>query len=618
MMGFKERTFAPLVAVSLEELVPQDHFYRHLHQVLDLSFVYDLVRECYSVAGRASIDPVVFFKLQLVMFFEDIRSERLLMRQVQDRLSVRWYVGYDLDEPLPDHSTLSKIRARYGLNVFRRFFEAIVEQCQKAKLIWGKDLYFDATKVEANAAMESVKPRFAVEAHLAQVFAEASEHECSQTRQAIALEEPAPSLLPTALSETQQEDLATTNAQRHDWIEEAGRPNREETHGSYRRVADYRVSTTDPDATIMPLKGHGLHLGYHTHYVVDGGKKRIILNVLVTPSEVMENQPMLDLLWRTQFRWKLHPHQVTGDTTYGTLDIIQAVEDAHIRAYMPLAEPGERNSLLGIDHFLYDAEKDRYTCPQGKELTYYYTRHAINVRVYRADADTCNGCPLKSQCTTGSQGRLIHRNLREHYSERVRAYHQTAAYEKAMGKRKVWVEPLFAEVKQWHGMRRFRLRQLWRVNCEALVVASGQNLKRLLQKRGWGRRPFPAQAVALMPPERSQAELFPRNVLLKNQKACAAVASLASWKVAQAFFEAQKRRFYPLNSLLSFISLFLCTITFIFSHCYSFVFSLLLVFPSSGKRLVCSNSSVLLEAQQMFFNRLGLLAAISSRAETDG
>jgi transposase len=565
MMGFKERTFAPLVAVSLEELVPQDHFYRHLHQVLDLSFVYDLVRECYSVAGRASIDPVVFFKLQLVMFFEDIRSERLLMRQVEDRLSVRWYVGYDLDESLPDHSTLSKIRSRYGLSVFRRFFEAIVEQCQKAKLIWGKDLYFDATKVEANAAMESVKPRFAVEAHLAHVFAEASEQECSQTKQETTLEEPAPPLLPTALSETQREHLATTNAQRHDWIEEGGRPNREETHGSYRRVADYRVSTTDPDATIMPLKGHGLHLGYHTHYVVDGGKKRIILNVLVTPSEVMENQPMLDLLWRTQFRWKLHPHQVTGDTTYGTLDNIQGIEDAHIRAYMPLAEPGERNLLLGIDQFLYDAEKDLYTCPQGKELTYYYTRHAINVRVYRADANTCDQCPLKSQCTTSSQGRLIHRNLREQYSERVRAYHQTAAYEKAMGKRKVWVEPLFAEAKQWHGMRRFRLRQLWRVNCEALVVASGQNLKRLLQKRGWGRRPFPAQAVALIPPESSQVELLPRNVLLKNQRASAVVASLASWKVAQTFFEAQKSRFSPVKIVIIVHSSF---------HVLSFLFSL--------------------------------------------
>jgi transposase len=115
MMGFKERAFAPLVAVSLEELVPQDHFYRHLQKVLDLSFVYDVVRESYATAGRPCIDPVVFFKLQLVMFFEDIRSERLLMRQVADQLSIRWYLGYDLDEPLPDHSSLSKIRLRYGL-----------------------------------------------------------------------------------------------------------------------------------------------------------------------------------------------------------------------------------------------------------------------------------------------------------------------------------------------------------------------------------------------------------------------------------------------------------------------------------------------------------------------
>ena len=108
MMGLKERAFAPLVAVSLEELVPQDHFYRHLQKVLDLSFVHDLVRECYAAGGRPSIDPVVFFKLQLVMFFEDIRSERLLMRQVADRLSVRWYLGYDLDEQLPDHSSRSR------------------------------------------------------------------------------------------------------------------------------------------------------------------------------------------------------------------------------------------------------------------------------------------------------------------------------------------------------------------------------------------------------------------------------------------------------------------------------------------------------------------------------
>src|SRR6266851_4737982 len=186
MMGMKERHFAPLVDVSLEELVPQDHFYRHLERTLDLSFVREFVQETYAGKGRPSIDPVVFFKLQLVMFFEAIRSERLLMRHAADRLSVRWYVGYDLDEPLPDHSSLTRIRERYGVEVFRRFFEQIVEQCQEAGLVWGRELYIDATKVEANASIASVKPRFAVEAHLANLFAEQA---AAQTEQNVTHEE---------------------------------------------------------------------------------------------------------------------------------------------------------------------------------------------------------------------------------------------------------------------------------------------------------------------------------------------------------------------------------------------------------------------------------------------
>src|SRR5437868_5777316 len=155
MMGSKERHFAPLIQVSLEELVPQDHFYRHLERTLDLSFVRAFVQQTYAGRGRPSIDPIVFFKLQLVMFFEGIRSERQLMRQAADRLSVRWYVGYDLNEPLPDHSSLTRIRTRYGLDVFRRFFDAIVEQCQQAKLVWGRELYVDSTQVNANADLDS-------------------------------------------------------------------------------------------------------------------------------------------------------------------------------------------------------------------------------------------------------------------------------------------------------------------------------------------------------------------------------------------------------------------------------------------------------------------------------
>src|SRR3954464_1189116 len=151
MMGQKDRSFAALPHWRLEDLVPPDHFYRHLERSLDLSFVRELVHDTYAETGRPSIDPVVFFKLQLVLFFEGMRSERQLMRVVADRLSLRWYLGYDLAEPLPDHSSLTRIRDRYGREVFRRFFGRVVELCQEAGLVWGKELIFDATQVQANA-----------------------------------------------------------------------------------------------------------------------------------------------------------------------------------------------------------------------------------------------------------------------------------------------------------------------------------------------------------------------------------------------------------------------------------------------------------------------------------
>src|SRR5829696_3875497 len=158
MMGSKDRAFAPLVNVSLEQLVPADHFYRHLHNSLDLSFVRELVAPFYAAGGRPSVDPIVFFKLQLIMFFESIRSERQLVRTA-DRLSLRWYLGYDLHEELPDHSSLTRIRDRYGVDTFRRFFECIVEQCQKADLVWRKELYFDGPHVKATADDHHIFPR---------------------------------------------------------------------------------------------------------------------------------------------------------------------------------------------------------------------------------------------------------------------------------------------------------------------------------------------------------------------------------------------------------------------------------------------------------------------------
>jgi transposase len=426
MMGTKERNFQPLPNdISLEDLMPEDNFYRCLQQKLDLSFVRDLVEDRYAASGRPSVDPEVFFRLQLVMFYEGIRSERELMRIVSDRLSVRWYVGYDLHEPLPDHSSLTRIRERFGLSVFREFFERIVEECVESGLVWGEELYFDATKVDANASLDSIAPRFYVEEHLGEVFTVEEPPNAEQEDDLRTASERRESLVAELyeLPSVGNKALAEENAANDDWISRNGRQRREQKGVWYRRKADFLASSSDPDSSPMKRRdSKGSHLGYYTHYVVDCGKARIILSALVTPFEVTENQPMLDLLWRTSFRWKIAPRQVTGDTAYGTTENIAAVERAGIRAYVPFTGAGKARPYFSKEEFTYDPKQDLYQCPAGETLTPKTFRSARNQILYKTDPGTCTSCSMRAQCTDNKSGRQVLRHLEERYVDRVKSY----------------------------------------------------------------------------------------------------------------------------------------------------------------------------------------------------
>jgi hypothetical protein len=179
------------------------------------------------------------------MFFEGIRSERQLIESASLNLAHRWYLGYALDEELPDHSSLTRIRQRLGIEVFQRFFEQVVDLCQEAGLVWGRELYFDATKVEANAGISSLIPRFHYEAttHMADLFREGA---CADAQ-------PAADDLPLGVVSLPIDGESVASADDPPWrlLEERRLDPKRPSHRGYRRTSDFRVSPTDADASPM-------------------------------------------------------------------------------------------------------------------------------------------------------------------------------------------------------------------------------------------------------------------------------------------------------------------------------------------------------------------------------
>lgn len=375
---------------------------------------------------------------------------------------------------MPDASCFTRIRQRLGVAVFRRVFERVVDLCQDAGLVWGKEVFADATRVPGNASIDALVPRLSdvVDGHLVALFGD--------------------DVVPDGAAEA-----TGTGSERWDLLEVCRLDPSRPPSGPYRRLSDRKVSRTDPDAAAMAMRNGRTVLGYQDHYLVDGGQARVILHCLVTPGDVAENQVLLDQLRRTLFRRKLRPARLIADAKYATGENTRALEAQGIRAYMPLPEWDTSSPYYHTSAFAYDAERDGYRCPRGEVLKRKWTDEAGERAIYRARAGSCNACPVKHACTRSKQGRLLSRSFHAAYVERVRDYQGTAAYEQALRKRRVWVEPLFAEAKQWHGLSQFRLRGVVNVNIEALLVATGQNLKRWLQATWWGRRGLPGMTVAI-------------------------------------------------------------------------------------------------------------------------
>ena len=421
--------------IDLESFVPDGHFLRKVDRFIDPAYIPTLTARCYAEGkGRPSIDPVVYFRMQLVKYLCGIDSDRRLCEDVYCHLAYRWFCRLSLEDKVPDHSSFSTIRDRYGEEIHEQVFNEIVKLCQQHGLV-GEScrVMTDATLIPADAALDSL-----VHNDPEQARQEAETLE-GRTR---SIESPAPRKISN------------------------------KTH----------TSRTDPDATLAQKRGSPRQLKYKVHQSIDADS-RVILDTHVTTGARHDNQPYLEQLNRIESRYGITIGEAIADRGYGSAAIIRTLQEQGKQTFIPLWSGRAGNSKYLNSGLVYEKQLDRFRCPEGKYLN---PTPAIieNHKRYTSSSADCAMCPQSSTCPARTRGtspqRFIIRSLDQDLFEEVLTRMRDPVFGQKLSERMWKIEGLFAEAKQNHGLSRARYRGRSKVQIQAWLSATAQNLKRLV------------------------------------------------------------------------------------------------------------------------------------------
>ena len=441
--------------VTIEDLVPADHFLRKLAAALDLSFVYEETAHMYCRRyGRPPIDPMVLVKYLLVGYLYGIPSERQIEERISDSIALRWYLEIDLDERVPDHSTISQLRRRKPSfrKVFRRLFETVVRQCIELGLASGRLTATDSTHVKANASRKS---EYMVE---------------------IPVE---PGVYWDRLDAHEEEGLV-------ELARKTGKRRKKRTQPLKKTVRHDKkqVSHTDPEAGYLKRAGKPRGMHYLSHQTLDTDHG-IILDVAVTPGDSSDIAPFLPQIERVR---ELLPIQaVAADSAYNSSLVQHELNQMGITLYSPPHKAGGTSGVeISSADFEYHSAEDAFICPVGNALkltSLSRTAHSL-YWTYRASAKECQQCPLQSRCISESrhqQGRIIQRSY-FHEARKIEDHRRgTPEYREALRLRQIWCEGTFAIQKRGHNLTRLTRRGIAAAEDHCLLSAAAMNLKRMIK-----------------------------------------------------------------------------------------------------------------------------------------
>lgn len=494
MMGLKPPSQNKLyiTGFSLEKRIRQDHPLRKIAEVVDFDFIYEEVADKYGKKGNVSVPPPVILKLMLLLVFYNVRSERELMATLPERLDWLWFLGLDLEDNIPNHSVLSKARKRWGTETFRRVFERIVRQCVEEGMVEGSKIFVDSSLVEADASKESI----------------------IDTRD-----------LRSQLSE-QYQQLETRLAEKP-----SARKN-----GPYTKANARFISSTDPDAAIV--KRGDSRLRYQTHRVTD--ESGVITATDMTPGDVNEGNLLMDLADQHFATTNSEVTTAVADSKYGTKENYLACHDAGIAAHIPEFKEGsnkryKERGLYMADQFVYDSERDVYSCPAGQDLKRRTVHKNRNQIEYKAAKKTCAECPLRDQCTKSKSGRTVMRHVRQEDLDKMRMEALSQKSRSDLKLRQHLIEGSFGNSVRY-GYKRARWRRLWRVAIQNYLVCTVQNIQKLVRHGG---KPAGASAQVLRRADMARIGLLGRLLYhLKLQLRLLAGSPCARWNYRLEVFTA--------------------------------------------------------------------------------
>ena len=477
MQGKKSFTPQLFVSVNLLDLVPEDNFYRKLLSELNLDFIYKATQKYYGKEGQESIDPVVFFKILLVGYLNNINSDRQLIAFCSDSLSIRLFLGYDVHEQLPWHSTISRTRGLYGEEVFLNLFKEVLKMCVSKGMVRGKRQAVDSVFIKANASMDSLVEKEVLEDASAFVneLEENSEYKVTTTRKKLV-------------------------ERHHDWKAEAykGMPansnsNQTDENGNLIRpkyLSNHtHYSPTDSDARVSVKPGKARQLNYFGQIAVDDAH-HVITGACSDFADKRDSQCLEQIVELTEKNLKengIELQELLADGGYSSGEALAYLHEKNINAYIP--NFGQYKSER--EGFMFHKEENYYQCtkPEGNQAKLLFKGEkrdskGYTKRTYRSSETDCKNCPLREPCCGKSTKfkKLDDSIHKEHYDRMHQKLTQNANYAKKMVRvRSKTVEPVIGTLVNFTSMKRVNTRGIKNANKHVLMASLTYNLKKYLR-----------------------------------------------------------------------------------------------------------------------------------------